>query len=182
MEAKAIIQIQELVKLIRESSKVPLTNKAIIDEDKAYAILGQLEVEYSALIKEKQSILDMKTNILAQAELEAKNIVARAQEEKRALITEAEQKIKNLDIYQEADKMAATRRDELYRAHIAEKERLLKDLEDVKYQTFGYLHSVVNQINSMIPDIKKNMDEINLRLELSEKSLANALEDLGSNI
>ncbi len=182
MENKAIGYIQEIAKMVKESSKVPLTNKAIVDEDRIYDILAQLELEFGNLSKEQKNISDMKANIIIQAELEAKNIISKANEERRAMLQEAENKLKGMDIYKESEKQASLYMEEQRKAYLAEKERLEKELGDMKYQTFAYLHSVVNQINTMIPDLKKNLDEMNLRLDLSEKSLGSALEDLKENL
>lgn len=182
MDSKALGYIQEMARLVKEASKVPLTNKAVVDEDKIYDILAQLEIEYTNLIKEQKTFMDLKNSIINQAEAEARNILLKAQEERRELLEEAESKMKGMDIYKESERQASLYMEEQRKIYLAEKERLEKELSDIRYQTFAYLHSVVNQINAIIPDIKKNVDEINIRLDLSEKSLGTALEDLKSNL
>jgi uncharacterized phage infection (PIP) family protein YhgE len=182
MDSKALGYIQDIARLVKEASKVPLTNKAIVDEDRIYDILAQLEMEYTNLMKEQKAFTELKNNIIAQAEAEAKNILAKAQDERRELLTEVDSKVRGMDIYKESERQASLYMEEQRKVYLAEKERLEKELAEIRYQTFAYLHSVVNQINTIIPDIKKNVDEINIRLDLSEKSLGTALEDLKSNL
>ena len=80
--------LDELEKIVVESSKVPIYNKVIIDPQDIYEILDDIRNNLPRVISEAQNLVDQRQQYLTRAQQEADQILYNAQERVKTLLDE----------------------------------------------------------------------------------------------
>jgi cell division septum initiation protein DivIVA len=80
--------IDQLMTLLNESRRIPMTSGAVVDKDECLQIIDQMQVAIPQQIAEARRILGEREEIIARAHQEAQIIRERAQEEAEALVDE----------------------------------------------------------------------------------------------
>ena len=80
--------INALYDMIQDAKSVPLSSdKCIIERDKALDMLDDLSAQLPSELKQARTIVENRSEIVAQAKREAENLVRKAQEEAEHLVS-----------------------------------------------------------------------------------------------
>ena len=82
--------IDRLEKLVGTGTRVPLTSKAMVDEQEFLDIIDQLRVAVPEEIKQARRVSQDKDRVITQAQAEADKIIAAAQEQATLMLQESE--------------------------------------------------------------------------------------------
>lgn len=82
--------IEDLEEIIENASKVPLSNKCMIDRDEVWEVIQQFRLSFPEEIKQAQYIRKERERIVSDARQEAKNIVESAKQEVAMMVNETE--------------------------------------------------------------------------------------------
>lgn len=66
--------INNLEEVVEKASKVPLTNKVMIDPDEIYEIIEELRLKFPTELRQSRMILEERTKILMEAQKEAEDL------------------------------------------------------------------------------------------------------------
>jgi cell division septum initiation protein DivIVA len=80
--------IDQLMMLLNESRRIPMTSGVVVDKDECLQIIDQMQVAIPQQIAEARRILEEREEIIARAHEEAHMIRERAQEEAKLLVDE----------------------------------------------------------------------------------------------
>lgn len=82
--------IEDLEEIIENASKVPLSNKCMIDRDEVWEVIQQFRLSFPEEIKQAQYIKKERERILSDARQEAKNIIETGKQEVAMMVNETE--------------------------------------------------------------------------------------------
>lgn len=82
--------IEDLEEIIENASKVPLSNKCMIDRDEVWEVIQQFRLSFPEEIKQAQYIKKERERIISDARQEAKNIVETGKQEVVMMVNETE--------------------------------------------------------------------------------------------
>lgn len=82
--------IEDLEEIIENASKVPLSNKCMIDRDEVWEVIQQFRLSFPEEIKQAQYIKKERERIISDARQEAKNIVDAGKQEVVMMVNETE--------------------------------------------------------------------------------------------
>ena len=88
MELQEIID--RLESAVSTSAKLPMAGRAVVHTEQILELLDQIRDAIPSNIKEANQILNMRDNIISQAQMEARRIKASAEEEAKARISDSE--------------------------------------------------------------------------------------------
>ena len=136
--------ISALYDMIQDAKSVPLSSdKCIIERDKALDILDDLSTQLPAELKQAQTIVQSREELVSQARREAETIIRNAR-------AEAEKLIEKEVIYQQT----LERCQEIAKASVAECEERVRETEEkmaqIKAASFGYVDNSLRQTEETI--------------------------------
>lgn len=82
--------IDRLEEVITNASRVPLSKKALVDQDEVFELIDKLREALPAELKEARWIIKQKQQQIEEAEKEAQRIVNEAKEKARKIASESE--------------------------------------------------------------------------------------------
>lgn len=136
--------ISALYDMIQDAKSVPLSSdKCIIERDKALDILDDLSTQLPAELKQAQTIVQSREELVSQARREAETIIRNAR-------AEAEKLIEKEVIYQQTLEKCQ----EIAKASVAECEERVRETEEkmaqIKAASFGYVDNSLRQTEETI--------------------------------
>ena len=136
--------ITALYDMIQDAKSVPLSSdKCIIERDKALDMLDDLSAQLPAELKQAQTIVQSREELVSQARREAENIIRNAH-------AEAEKLVEKEVIYQQTVQKCQ----EMARANMAECEERTRKTEEtmaqIKAASFGYVDNSLRQTEETI--------------------------------
>ncbi len=90
MKVEIVNLIDMLEEIVNNGSKVPFSNKIMVDKDEVLSILNEMKMRLPSDIKLAIDIIDEKQRILLSAQKSAKEIVDEAKNERETMIEEHE--------------------------------------------------------------------------------------------
>ena len=143
--------ITALYDMIQDAKSVPLSSdKCILERDKALDMLDDLSAQLPAELKQAQTIVQSREELVSQARREAENIIRNAR-------AEAEKLIEKEAIYQQTERICR----EKYEANEEECKARIRQteitMEQIKSASFGY---VDNSLSETEETIRKALEEV----------------------
>jgi hypothetical protein len=142
--------VDRLEKLVQDSSRIPLTDKLMVEEEAILRLIDQLRTVIPAQIREAQRVLQDRDAIIAQGEEKAAGIVKLAKEQsdqmvgENAVLLRAEQE--RMSIIERAEAEAAK-----MRAQAA------KDAEQTRAQADSYALDVLRDLERNIANYQRTI-------------------------
>ena len=136
--------ITALYDMIQDAKSVPLSSdKCILERDRALDMLDDLSAQLPAELKQAQTIVQSREELVSQARREAENIIRNAH-------TEAEKLIEHEVIYQQT----LAKCQEMAKANMAECDERIRKTEEtmaqIKSASFGYVDNSLCQTEETI--------------------------------
>ncbi len=143
--------INTLYDLVQDARGVPLSaDKCILERDRVLDMLDQVTDQMPTELKQAQSIVESRAEIVAQARREAENIVRKAQEEAERLVSQEA-------VYEEAKRRAveeiAQARAQIASLRKASNEYMddaLRRTQEAIAQSLNEVHETRNKFNAMV--------------------------------
>jgi len=135
--------IDEIEEMICSASKVPLTSKALVDQEQCLATLDVLRANWPLEVLEAQRVLAKEGEVLERAEVEAEEIKQRA-ERQAALILDQSQLVKVAEV--RAQEVIESAQQEAARI----RERARQDARDVYEGLEHELDSLMRDIRDLV--------------------------------
>lgn len=162
-------EIDQLEELILSSSRIPIVNKILIDEDKVVQQLDLIRINIPGILEEAMRIIDQKNQIIGEAQSYAQKMVENAQRKADQLLDESR-------IVQQAEAQANEIRrkvqydcDNLQRKTISDVEQMRQKIQQEAFKTRQ--HAIV-EAEEIQTEADNYADMMLLRLE---KQLAEML-------
>ncbi len=173
---KSILELIE--DLVLNSPKIPVFNKLIIDEDKLFGLLDELNKNLPAEMTESKLIVENKERILAEAdqkyaellnsaesksneilsssELTSKELVSNAEIRSKDLLTQAEIKSKDLVVSAETKAKLLVSESEIIKKALVEvnsiKYEATKEIDSKNNEVYGYAETVLEKLEEQLSD------------------------------
>jgi cell division septum initiation protein DivIVA len=135
--------IDEIEEMICSASKVPLTSKALVDQDRCLATLDVLRANWPLEVLEAQRVLAKEGEVLERAEMEAEEIKRRA-ERQAGLILDQNQLVKVAEV--RAQEVIESAQQEAARI----RERARQDARDVYEGLEHELDSLMRDVRDLV--------------------------------
>lgn len=161
--------IDELEEVIEDASKIPLSNKCMIDKEEIFNIIQQIRLTYPEDIKQAEYVRKERDRILQDAEKESNIITENAKAKVAKLVNDSEiikiAKEKATEILQDATKNAQqmlSDAEEQVRAIQEQKsQELMQEQESALNYIDGMLGQAESTAESSVTAIVKLIDEMN---------------------
>lgn len=139
--------IGKLYDMVEESSHVPFSSNVIVNREKLFAILDDLNASVPGEIQMAKDIVAKRDQIIAAAEAEAEKIKKRSEEEARVLVSESE-------ITREARKRSA----EMV-------ENAQKKTQEIMTSAFKFCEDALTRADDSIDSLAKDMKSVKARFK-----------------
>ena len=154
--------IDQLEDLLTRSWRVPVINKALVDEEEYLRLIDQMRIAMPTEIKQARQIQHDRDQIVAQAKERAEHIIALAEEQARQLVSEHEV---------------------LKRAH-QEREAIIqaaqKEAEQIRAQADAYALEVLMELDKKLTEFHQIVQNGIELLEAQQKARRAFLEGQGA--
>ena len=149
--------IENLEELVAGSSKVPFSQKVMIDQEELNSLLEDIKLKLPDELKQAKRIKDERLTILNDAQAEADRIVKEAEAEAKQTLKEAELKIVEM-----VDENAITRQ------AIEQKEEIIENAnrisKEISTGTKEYADNILEKIEDMLTQslqvVRENRKEL----------------------
>lgn len=143
--------ITALYDMIQDAKSVPLSSdKCILERDRALDMLDDLSAQLPAELKQAQTIVQSREELVSQARREAEIIIRNARAEAEKLV---EKEVIYQQTFQKCQEMAEANKEEC-EARIRQTEATM---EQIKSASFGYVDNSLRQTEETI---QKALDEV----------------------
>ena len=177
--------IDELEEIIEDSSKIPFSNKCMIDKEEVFNVIQQVRLAYPEDIKQAEFVNKERERLIQEAEEEARIIKEEAKNKVAKLVNDSEivrlAKEKAAEILNDAKNQAkgiVADGEAECAAMAEEREKQLRAYED---EVRGYIANVLQRAESAsenaVSTISKTMAELNSQYD----ALRNVSESLSKN-
>ncbi|MGB9813464.1 MAG: ATPase [Thermovenabulum sp.] len=142
--------IEQIQKMVSEASKLPFSNKIVLDQDKILQLIDDLIKSLPEEIKKSKKILEERQNILLEAQREGEMI-----------IKEAKEYIEKMVDQNEITKLAKEKSEEIL--SLAKKTAREIRVGANKYAD-EVLEELENQLHKILQSVRKGREELNSKL------------------
>lgn len=153
--------IDRLETLVNSGTRVPLTSKALIDEQEFLELVDQLRVAVPEEIRHAKRVSQDRDRVISQARVDSDKILASAQEQASQMVGESE-----------IVRRAQLRADEIMQA-------VEEDARRMRTEADGYVMSVLegveSELNRLLATVKKGksaMEKMSKEREIRREDLA----------
>ncbi len=161
--------IDELEEVIEEASKIPLSNKCMIDKEEIFNIIQQIRLTYPEDIKQAEYVRKERDRILQDAEKESNIIIENAKAKVAKLVNDSEiikiAKEKATEILQDATKNAQQVLNDAEEQVRKIQEQKSQELMEEQEVAFNYIDGMLNQAETTaeysVTSLVKLIDEMN---------------------
>jgi len=176
--------IEELEEIIETSSKVPLTNKCMIDREEVWEVIQQFRLHFPEEIKQAQYVKKERERIISEARQEANGIIETANQKVAMMVNETEiLKIAR----QQADaavKDAEMKAIEIRHAAEDEANEMIEGAKDkintYKMNAQDYASNLLSQAESITIDLRDSVYKAYNQLSESYKESDTLLDKISS--
>ncbi len=161
--------IDELEEVIEEASKIPLSNKCMIDKEEIFNIIQQIRLTYPEDIKQAEYVRKERDRILQDAEKEANIITENTKAKVAKLVNDSEivklAKEKATEILQDATKNAQQILNEAEEQVRKIQEQKSQELQQEQETALAYIDGMLSQAETTaeysVTSLVKLIDELN---------------------
>ena len=161
--------IDELEEIIEDASKLPLSNKCVIDKEEVFNVVQQIRLAYPEDLKQAEYVKKERDRILQDAEKEAQIIKEEAKNKVAKLVNESEivrlAKQKAAELLSEAQNDAngiIANAQEQAAAHAEEKEREIESYQD---EVLNYIATILQRAEATsetaVSTVAKAINDLN---------------------
>jgi hypothetical protein len=135
--------IGELYDLVQDARAMPLAmDKCILERDKVLDLLDEIIAQLPGELKQARTIVENRADLISQGKREKENIIRKAQEQAKALISQEAIAVEAKRLAEEIEKKANDRAAQIQRAGNAYMDESLRQTEELISQTLADIQSV----------------------------------------
>ena len=135
--------IGELYDLVQDARAMPLAmDKCILERDKVLDLLDEIIAQLPGELKQARTIVENRADLISQGKREKENIIRKAQEQAKALVSQEAICQEAKQLAEEIEKKANDRAAQIQRAGNAYMDESLRQTEELISQTLADIRSV----------------------------------------
>ena len=135
--------IGELYDLVQDARAMPLAmDKCILERDKVLDLLDEIIAQLPGELKQARTIVENRADLISQGKREKENIIRKAQEQAKALVSQEAIAVEAKRLAEEIEKKANDRAAQIQRAGNAYMDESLRQTEELISQTLADIQSV----------------------------------------
>ena len=135
--------IGELYDLVQDARAMPLAmDKCIIERDKVLDLLDEIIAQLPVELKQARTIVESRADLISQGKREKENIIRKAQEQAKALVSQEAICVEAKQLAEEIEKKANERAAQIQRAGNAYMDESLRQTEELIAQTLADIQTV----------------------------------------
>ena len=135
--------IGELYDLVQDARAMPLAmDKCILERDKVLDLLDEIIAQLPGELKQARTIVENRADLISQGKREKENIIRKAQEQAKALVSQEAICVEAKQLAEEIEKKANERVAQIQRAGNAYMDESLRQTEELIAQTLADIQTV----------------------------------------
>ena len=135
--------IGELYDLIQDARAMPLAmDKCIVDRDKVLDLLDEIIAQLPGELKQARTIVESRADLISQGKREKENIIRKAQEQAKQLVSQEAVCIEAKRLAEEIEKKANDRAAQIQKAGNAYMDESLRQTQELIAQTLADIQQV----------------------------------------
>ena len=135
--------IGELYDLVQDARAMPLAmDKCILERDKVLDLLDEIIAQLPGELKQARTIVESRADLISQGKREKENIIRKAQEQAKALVSQEAICVEAKRLADEIEKKANERAAQIQRAGNAYMDESLRQTEEMISQTLADIQQV----------------------------------------
>ena len=135
--------IGELYDLVQDARAMPLAmDKCILERDKVLDLLDEIIAQLPGELKQARTIVENRADLISQGKREKENIIRKAQEQAKALVSQEAICVEAKRLADEMEKKANERAAQIQRAGNAYMDESLRQTEELIAQTLADIQTV----------------------------------------
>ncbi len=135
--------IGELYDLVQDARAMPLAmDKCILERDKVLDLLDEIIAQLPGELKQARTIVENRADLISQGKREKENIIRKAQEQAKALVSQEAICQEAKQLAEEIEKKANDRAAQIQRAGNAYMDESLRQTEELISQTLADIRGV----------------------------------------
>ena len=135
--------IGELYDLVQDARAMPLAmDKCILERDKVLDLLDEIIAQLPGELKQARTIVENRADLISQGKREKENIIRKAQEQAKALVSQEAIAVEAKRLAEEIEKKANDRAAQIQRAGNAYMDESLRQTEELIAQTLADIQTV----------------------------------------
>ena len=132
-----------LYDMIQDARAMPLAmDKCIIERDKVLDLLDEIIAQLPVELKQARTIVESRADLISQGKREKENIIRKAQEQAKALVSQEAICVEAKQLAEEIEKKANERASQIQRAGNAYMDESLRQTEELIAQTLADIQAV----------------------------------------
>ena len=135
--------IGALYDLVQDARAMPLAmDKCILERDKVLDLLDEVIAQLPSELKQARTIVENRADLISQGKREKENIIRKAQEQAKALVSQEAICVEAKQLAEEIEKKANERAAQIQRAGNAYMDESLRQTEELIAQTLADIQTV----------------------------------------
>ena len=135
--------IGALYDLVQDARAMPLAmDKCILERDKVLDLLDEIIAQLPGELKQARTIVENRADLISQGKREKENIIRKAQEQAKALVSQEAICVEAKQLAEEIEKKANERASQIQRAGNAYMDESLRQTEELIAQTLADIQAV----------------------------------------
>ena len=153
--------IGELYDLVQDARAMPLAmDKCILERDKVLDLLDEIIAQLPGELKQARTIVENRADLISQGKREKENIIRKAQEQAKALVSQEAIAVEAKRLAEEIEKKANDRAAQIQRAGNAYMDESLRQTEELISQTLADIQSVREKFRTVTDVQARPLEEI----------------------
>ena len=153
--------IGELYDLVQDARAMPLAmDKCILERDKVLDLLDEIIAQLPGELKQARTIVENRADLISQGKREKENIIRKAQEQAKALVSQEAIAVEAKRLAEEIEKKANDRAAQIQRAGNAYMDESLRQTEELISQTLADIQSVREKFRTVTEVQVRPQEEI----------------------
>ena len=145
--------IGELYDLVQDARAMPLAmDKCILERDKVLDLLDEIIAQLPGELKQARTIVESRADLISQAKREKENIIRKAQEQAKQLVSQEAICIEAKNLAEEIEKKANDRAAQIQKAGNAYMDESLRQTEEMIAQTLADSQLVREKFRTVTTD------------------------------
>lgn len=150
-----------LYDMIQDARAMPLAmDKCIIERDKVLDLLDELIAQMPVELKQAKTIVESRADLISQGKREKENIIRKAQEQAKALVSQEAICVEARKLADEIEKKANERAAQIQRAGNAYMDESLRQTEEMIAQTLADIQQVREKFRTVTDSKAQPAEEI----------------------
>ena len=150
-----------LYDMIQDARAMPLAmDKCIIERDKVLDLLDEIIAQLPVELKQARTIVESRADLISQGKREKENIIRKAQEQAKQLVSQEAICIEAKKLADEIEKKANDRAAQIQRAGNAYMDESLRQTEEMIAQTLAEIQQVREKFRTVTDSKEQPAEEI----------------------